>query len=371
MTLESVSCFEPDHSAEAPGRGIRIAYVGPGDGTSLQRAHALMRLGHTVSIIDPFDYIGRGRWMGRWLYHGGAYGVSLKIDRPMFDAVKDCAPELIWVDQGAYLGGALIRKFRTLSVPVVNYTIDDPFGGRDGRRFDRYFEALPWYDLLAVVREENVAEAYARGARKVVRVWRSADEVAHRPRLLTDQDKHLWGSEICFIGTWMPERGPFMAELVRAGLPLSIWGNRWQKAPEWPLLAPHWRGPAQEDPEIYSRIIQAAKICLGLLSKGNRDRHTTRTFEIPAIGGLLCAERTDEHCQAFEDGVEAVFWDGVEECIGHCRRLLKNDALREEIKQKGHKRWLESPFKNESVLRSILSDEAVVSHCPGVAGPRN
>ena len=124
-----------------------------------------------------------------------------------------------------------------------------------------------------------------------------------------------------------------MAELVRAGLPLSIWGHRWQKAPEWPLLAPYWRGPAQDDPEIYARIIQSAKISLGLLSRGNRDRHTTRSFEIPAVGGLLCAERTDEHCASYKEGVEAVFWKDARECIEQCRRLLSDDALAAAIKK--------------------------------------
>jgi spore maturation protein CgeB len=185
-----------------------------------------------------------------------------------------------------------------------------------------------FYDLLAVVREENIAEAYARVARNVLRIWRSADEVAHRPRLLTDVDRQKWGSEVCFAGTWFPERGPFMVELVRAGLPLSIWGHRWHKVPEWPLLAPHWRGPGQDDPEIYARIIQSAKISLGLLSKGNCDRHTTRTFEIPAVGGLLCAERTDEHCESFRDGRGRV----LERRQRVCRRLLADDALVAAIK---------------------------------------
>jgi spore maturation protein CgeB len=183
---------------------LRIAYVGPAYGSSSQRAAALERLGHVVAIIDPFDWIGRSIWMERWLYHAGAFGIGAKIDRPIFNAVKQSAPDLIWVDQGAYLGAGLIAKCRTLSVPIVNYTIDDPFGGRDGRRFNRYFEALPFYDLLAVVREENIAEAYARGARNVLRIWRSADEVAHRPRLLTDVDRQKWGSEVCFAGTWFP-----------------------------------------------------------------------------------------------------------------------------------------------------------------------
>jgi hypothetical protein len=127
----------------------------------LQRAHALERLGHAISFVDPFDWIGRSVWMARWVRHAGAFGIGIKIDRPIFEAVKHSRPNLIWVDQGAYIGGSLIGKLRTLSVPVVNYTIVDPWGGRPAIR------SLP--------HEENIAEAYATGARKVMRIWRSAD----------------------------------------------------------------------------------------------------------------------------------------------------------------------------------------------------
>jgi spore maturation protein CgeB len=337
---------------------MRITYVGSKSGTSLQRGKALERLGHAVSWVDPYVWVGTSPWMYRWIFHGGGFGIGLKINRPVFNAVRESKPDLIWVDQGDFLDASLISKLRTLSVPIVNYTVDDPFGGRDRRRFNNYLGALPFYDLLAVVREENVAEAYAIGARNVMRIWRSADEVAHCPRVLTGEDFKKWGSEVCFIGTWFPERGPFMAELIHAGLPLSIWGGRWQKAPEWPVIAPHWRGPGQDDPEIYARIIQCAKISLGLLSKGNRDRHTQRSLEIPAIGGLFFAERTDEHCEAFKEGVEAVYWADAQECIEQCRRLLSDEKLIETIKANGHQRYLRSNYNNESVVNSILNAAA-------------
>lgn len=312
-----------------------------------------------MSWVDPYTWIGKSPWMGRWLFHAGGFGIGLKINRPIFKAVEESRPDLIWVDQGDYLDGHLISRLRSLSVPIVNYTVDDPFGGRDGRRFDNYLKAISFYDLIAVVREENVAEAYALGARDVMRVWRSADEVAHRPRAITDEDMKKWGSEVCFIGTWFPERGPFMAELIRAGLPLSIWGDRWQKAPEWPVIAPHWRGPNQSDPEIYARIVQCAKISLGLLSKGNRDLHTQRSLEIPAIGGLFCAERTDEHREAFKEDVEAVYWSDAQECAAQCRRLLGDGKLIESIRKNGHQRYLQSDYNNEAVITSILNRAAL------------
>src|SRR5919106_4024178 len=130
---------------------MRISYIGPNAGTSRHRADALRRLGHAVSLVDPWDYLGRSRWVGRWLQHAGALGVPLLIDRPIFQRVRESKPELVWIDQGAFLGPGVLQRLRSLSAPIVNYTIDDPFGGRDRLRFRLYLKAIPYYDVLAVV----------------------------------------------------------------------------------------------------------------------------------------------------------------------------------------------------------------------------
>ena len=304
---------------------MRIAYVGPAFGTSLHRARALRRLGHAVTIIDPRAWLGNSRWVDRWLWHTGGAGIGMLIDRPIRRDVLAVRPHLIWIDQGAFLGRTLLHSLRRSAVPIVNYTIDDPFGRRDHRRFRRYLAALPEVDVLAVVRAPNVAEAAAYGARNVVRIWASADDVAHCPRLLTGGARAQYASEVAFIGTWMPERGPFLAQLLERGVPLAIWGDRWHKAPEWPQLRRCWRGPGLFDDDAYAAAIQSARVCLGLLSHGNRDLHTTRSMEIPALGGLLCAERTEEHLALYEEGREAVFWSDAEECAALCHDLLSDE----------------------------------------------
>ena len=351
---------EGDMNATARrGKGansLRVAYIGRASGTSLHRARAMERLGHTVSLIDPYDFLPRSVWVSRWLFHTGGAGVGFLIDRPIVETAARSRPNLIWVDQGDFLGASLINSLRSFDVPIVNYTIDDPFGSRDGRRFDHYLQALPYYDLVVVMREQNVAEAYGYGARKVLRVWMSADEVAHCPREISEKDLSLWSSDVCFVGTWYPERGPFMAELIRAGIPLSIWGDRWQKAKEWPLIAPYWRGPGVYDDETYARIIQSAKICLGLLSKGNRDCHTTRSMEIPALGGLLCAERTDEHLALYRNGIEAVFWEYPQECAKICFDLLSDSQNRRNIAELGRAVYHKNGKNNQYVLTTILKE---------------
>jgi len=252
------------------------------------------------------------------------------------------------------VGPGLVRALRRSCGTVINYNLDDPFGHRDRRLWRLYLKSVPLYDLIVVVRDENTAEALTLGATKVLRVFRSADEVAHAPRVLDDSDWQRWGSDVLFVGTCMTERGPFLAELVRLGVPLTIYGGLWERATDWPILRPFWRGQGLSNPDSYAKAIQCSKVCLGLLSKGNRDLHTQRSLEIPYLGGLLCAERTTEHLALYREDEEAIFWSSAEECATECFQILDNPQARKNIAAKGRMRCVSNLTTNENVMARIL-----------------
>jgi len=299
----------------------------------------------------------------------GGLGLEGYVRHRLLGALPKGDFDLVWVDAGALIGPALVSELRRRYGCVVNYNHDDPYGTRDKRYWRLYLKSVPEYDLVVVVRTENIEEAQALGAHRVLRVFRSADELAHRPRSLDHADWVRWGSEVVFVGAWMPERGPFMADLLRRSVPLTIYGNGWQRAKEWPILRKSCRGPGPFDPDEYSKAIQCSKVCLGLLSKGNRDLHTTRSAEIPYLGGLLCAERTTEHCQLYRENEEAVFWSNANECAEKCFQMLNNPELRESIAARGQKRCLSNRTTNEAVLTYILenalSDAPTKAHMNG------
>ena len=335
---------------------MKILYLGPDSFTSKQRSDALIRLGHDVLAVDPARYAPQNPLARKINWEAGGFLSQALVARGVFQAIGDMRFDVTWVDSGRYVGPALVHALQRRGSPVLNYNVDDPFGKRDRFSWLLYLHTVSAYDLVAVVREENVAEAKARGARKVVRVYRSADEVAHAPRPLTEEDHARWDSDVCFVGTWFPERGPFMAELVRLGVPLTIFGNGWQKAPEWPAIQPAWRGPGTRSDDEYAKAIQCAKICLGLLSKGNRDLHTTRSLEVPLLGGLLCAERTPEHLHLYDEGTEAVFWDDAAECARVCRELLADEPRRREIARRGRERCIVNGTLNERMMSCLLTE---------------
>lgn len=331
---------------------LHILFLGANGGNAIKRARALQRLGHEVMAIDPLSLFPFKDFVGKLIYYTGAPLIEKYLKKKLLPIIKSYSFDITFVDNGELIGRDILKVLKKISLLIINYNNDDPFGTRDKKKWRLYLDAVPDYDLLAVVRPVNVSEAYAHGAKKVLQVFMAVDEL-DGPREITPEDRLRFSHEILFIGTWMPERGPFLLELIKAGLPLRIYGNSWQKAPEWPALQVVWQGPAIYGDD-YIKAIQLAKISLGLLSKGNRDLHTTRTFEIPYCGGLLCAERTSEHLQLYQEDEEAVYWKDAAECIEKCHKLLENDEMRHDIAEKGMKRCLRNGIFNESNLRKML-----------------
>jgi len=346
----AVTCLRTHTSSD-----LAILYIGCNSGTSRHRAFSLSRLGHKVQILDPYSFLPPGRLTDYWIHHTGAYGLERFIRARVLAAIRSAEFDLVWVNTGDLVGPELVRNLRQRAKCVLNYNNDDPFGTRDKNKWRLYLRSVPLYDLVVVVRDCNVTEACKMGAIDVLRVYMSSDEVIHAPRKLSPGDRAKWQSEVAFIGTWMPERGPFMAYLIEHGIPLTIWGDRWSKADEWPVLRSHWRGPGLYDDDSYAMAVQCAKVCIGMLSKGNRDLCTQRSFEIPHLGGVLCAERTPEHLALYEEDVQAVFWNDAGECVEQCKRLLSDEPWRNQVARSGQLRSVRNGTTNEAIVTQILA----------------
>jgi len=335
---------------------MNILYIGedqPGC-TCAHRADALRRLGHSVLHVNPRHLIPKGK-VGPSLGRRTGYRIwQPLIRRHLRKSISGYSYEVLWVDCGAEISPSMLKELTRNGAKSINYNHDDPFGTRDGRKWDLYRKCVPDYDQLVVVREENVREARQLGARNVVRVFRPYDPVAHAPFIETAADRMKWESDVVFVGNWMPERGPFMARLLELGVPLTIYGTEWEKVRGLPGVSKIVRsGVFGAD---YVKVIQYAKVALGLLSKGNRDLHTTRSSEIPFIGGAaFCAERTTEHEKMYKEGEQAVFWLTPEECATVCRRVLANEESRAVMAGNARRRIEELGLSNDQMCTNILN----------------
>jgi spore maturation protein CgeB len=76
--------------------------------------------------------------------------------------------------------------------------------------------------------------------------------------------------------------------------------------------------------------------------------------EIPACGGFMLAERTAEHLELFDEGLEAEFFASDDELIDKCRRYLGDEDARGAIARRGHERCIASGYSNAGRLRQAF-----------------
>lgn len=336
-----------------------ILYFGANSSTSTarHRADALRRLGCNVTVVDPEKLIGsRHRFLVFLDYRSGYRLVQRRLLQALrnWSVATKVEPDLIWVNGGEHLGPAVLKWLRQrFDCPVLLYQNDDPTGSRDGNRFLSLLDSLQYYDLLCLVRAESELEVLSLGAKRTLRVFMSYDEILHAHHASVDLDSSR--PVVSFIGTLIPgePRDTFLLSLLKAGLPLSLIGNGWQRSPHWPSLKEIHQGPGRTGP-AYAQALGSAAVSLGMLSHQNRDLITRRSVEVPACGGLFCAERTSEHQLLYEEGQEAVFWSSTDECVEQCRRLLTESQLSTTIRKNGNHQVRGLGVGNEDICRQIL-----------------
>jgi spore maturation protein CgeB len=90
---------------------------------------------------------------------------------------------------------------------------------------------------------------------------------------------------------------------------------------------------------------------MGRASSG--DQITSRTFHIPACGGLLLHQRNRDLLNIFTEDENCVCFDGVDELASKVDALLADDGRRKAIAQRGRE-LVESAHSWDHRARAIL-----------------
>jgi spore maturation protein CgeB len=119
------------------------------------------------------------------------------------------------------------------------------------------------------------------------------------------------------------------------------------------MIEPFYQGESTYG-ESYIKTINGMDIALHFLRHGNRDEQDSRTFEIPACGVFMLAEKSDTHLSLFEDGNEAVFFNTKEQLLEKVKYFLEHEDERKAIARAGLARCLQSGYSHERRLSQVL-----------------
>ena len=346
--------------------GKRILFVGPvwSGGTSLHRMSALEDLGHIVIGLNTEPPEVRKaqrrllRRIQRKLYRLGwecnspgddLAGINVKI----LDHFRKSTWDILWIDKGLTILRDTLRAVKDFqpACTIVGYSPDDMATRHN--QSPQFLRGLGHYDVYITTKSYGVAELKALGCRHVLFCGNAYDPHCHRPVQLTEEERKLLGGAVGFIGTFESQRADSMARLARAGIQIRIWGTGWERCRiRHPNLIVEHKPLWDEE---YTKAICAFDINLCFLRKINRDLQTTRSIEIPACGGFMLAERTNEHKALFEEGIDAEYFGSDEELIEKTRYYLTREDQRKRIAKSGRERCLRDGYSNKERLADILA----------------
>jgi len=201
----------------------------------------------------------------------------------------------------------------------------------------------------------DVRRAGGRGVVFIRFGYKPAVHFPEQPR--NDDEAQRFHSDVVFVGNPDPTRVPHLEAVSRLpGVSLALFGNTWSR---YGSLSRYARGPAVG--RAYRLALGGARIALCIVRHANRDQHVMRTFEIPACGAFMLAERTEEHLELFADEREAAYFGSTEELADKVRFYLAHDELRRRIAQEGYTRVTTGRHTYRDRLAEIVNAVATVS----------
>lgn len=339
---------------------MKILSVGSFSGlsnTCLHRNWALHKIADEVDEVNtqekPISF-----W-GRVCYHLFFRGFPIRIpennheNENICNLVKQKHYDIVWIDKGHTIFPETIKYIKEIypSTIVVSYSPDNM--ALRHNQTQQYLETIPLHDYIFTNKSYILDDMRRLGAKNIHFVNNSYEETFHHPYDLTLQEREELGGDVGFVGTWEQNRCDSILYLVNNGIKVRVFGTKeWQKYKNYsPNLIIEEHGLGGED---YSKSLQAFKISLCFLRKMNLDQQTTRSVEIPACGGFMMAERTDEHLALFDENKEAVYFSSNEELLMKCRYYLYHDDERIKIAMAGRQRCIISGYSNEGMVRTAI-----------------
>jgi spore maturation protein CgeB len=263
--------------------------------------------------------------------------LSKKLNKLLLEKIRENKPDLIFIIKGWFYHPNTIKKIKTIApnAQLFCFNPDNPFNTwHHGVSNEWIRKSIPYYDVYFIWGKFLIEELYKAGAKRVEHLPFAYDpEKNYHIEVKDPKEREYYGSDIAFIGTWDEEREWWLNHLTNYNL--KIWGNDWNRANK--KLQEKWmKKPAYA--EEFAKICNSSKIVLNIIRKQNIPSHNMRTFEAPACKAFVLSTRTGEAKEFFEEDKECAYFSTPEELKEKIDFYLKNDELREKIREGGYQK---------------------------------
>lgn len=340
---------------------MKILSIGTFKGLSNTCLHRHLALKKVAVDVDEIDT----SITKKYLWNRIAYHLFLRArfpipllerndeNRKIRELVDVNTYDVVWIDKGITIKPStlLYIKQKNPNTKIVSYSPDNM--ALRHNQSQQYLGCIPLYDYIFTNKSYILDDMRDLGAKNIHFVDNTYESSFHYPRVITSSDVIKLGGDVGFVGAWEKERCDSILFLANNGIKVRVFGDE-----KWLKYRGYSKNLTIEDhglySEDYSKSFKSFKISLCFLRKMNFDQQTTRTMEIPACGGFMMAERTNEHMALFTEGKEAEFFSSNEELLEKCRYYLAQEEERLAIAANGTLRCKTSDYSNEGMIRRTL-----------------
>lgn len=242
--------------------------------------------------------------------------------KQLLQAVDATRPDVLIVFKGVDYTPALLRRIAARGVKLVNYCSDHPFrfflAGAGNANVRDSISAYDLYITYSGPIARELAEAYPGLDVAVVPFGHAVEDDLYAE--LATEAEVLRG---CFNANPDEERAAAIRLLTENGVAMDVFGWGWEKfVKPGPMLGIY---PVERDIAML-RILRRYRFQLNMFRPHNEGSHNLRTFEVPAVGGILLAPDSPEHREFFVEGREAFYFADPDEMLAKAQRLLAMPA---------------------------------------------
>ena len=282
---------------------------------------AFVELGHAVNIVIPKNY------------SSNIFRIRKKISTLVqselmpnyyskYVVEKICLhqPDITIVFQCELFSRDLINNISRSSKRVFNIWSDNPYVDWSFLA-DNLYSSLELYDTVFVSTKGHIPLFYQLGSKRVELLMFAYDPHIHNPVKKTGNCY-----DIAYFGTY----GKTIAKALNGiNHNIKIFGNGWDRAKGSNLFT-YWQKDAGYGEHMKDEIANAK-----IIFNFTRQQHVTglsmKVFEIPACGGFMISNYTDEQNEILRDGMECVYYNSFSELNGLFEFYLNNEELRESV----------------------------------------
>lgn len=343
---------------------LKILLVGHEDPWTIFNSYVnkYKALGHKIEIVNvrtAYSISFLNRLLNAALARLGIVPVYFGTDRineMVLEKAEKLRPDLVVFYNSVYIAKNTVEKLKSYYKSVVFcWTTDATFYNRNISR--PLLKTIPLFDCHFTINSSTVPDLKEKGARRVILTPPAADRSIHYPVEVSEEERKRLGADLVFVGTYADDkRAEYSERLCRDGYDIKVYGTGWEKDVKCRCLKKNSRlvyGVVHS--EEMSKVFNAGKIVLSFLRAHNKDKQTTRTYEIPACGAFMLHERNDEVVAIFKEGEEAEFFDSYEELKKKVDYYLSHPEERKIIAKNGYERIKKYDCTYEARVETILN----------------